>query len=351
MDTMAQLLKEHYDNHPGMEIGDAVKFLYQSHMGPGHLIEDESASLARLEAEWAQVEGNSSAPLFESVGNGLCRLHLNSCKAKELSARTVNRLFVLTAQEVKPDLPGLERDLDLVYTLPFSREMVSGYLEKYRASGCPIVGHSPAYRRAYRPAYRTIRSNYVNLLPILSAIDRLMAEQPQVLIALDGPCASGKSTLGEMLSRIYRCPLVHMDDFFLRPEYRTPERLSLPGGNVDYERFDREVLSPLSRGECARYRPWQCRSGSFGEAVTVAPGPLTVVEGSYSLHPGLRECYRLRVWVEASWTVRLQRLAQRGGESCLARFQQLWIPMEDRYFSACRVKECCHLCISGDRML
>ena len=166
-------------------------------------------------------------------------------------------------------------------------------------------------------------------------------------IAIDGPCASGKSTLGETLSDIYRCPLIHMDDFFLRPEQRTPERLAQPGGNVDYERFDREVLSPLRRGEPARYRPWHCHSGEFGPEITVPPGPLTIVEGSYSLRPDLREGYPLRIWVEAPWAVREQRLLERGGPGCLARFSELWIPMEDRYFDACQVKDCCHLILSG----
>ena len=48
MGTLAELLKEHYDNHPGMEVRDAVNFLYQSHMGPGHLVDDEGVALARL---------------------------------------------------------------------------------------------------------------------------------------------------------------------------------------------------------------------------------------------------------------------------------------------------------------
>ena len=33
-----------------------------------------------------------------------------------------------------------------------------------------------------------------------------------------------------------------MDDFFLRPEQRRPERFAEPGGNVDRERFAAEVL-------------------------------------------------------------------------------------------------------------
>ena len=343
LETLAELLKEHYDNYPDMEVRDAVKFLYQHHMGPGHLVDDQEAALARLETEWEQVEADSALPLAEPLGNGLCRLNLSSCKGKQLSIQTVCRLFALTAQEVSPGHLALERDLELVYALPFSREIADSFLRRYRADGCPAVGHSKSYRRAYRPAYRVVSEHYVNLFPILSAIDRGMAAEPRFRVAIDGPCASGKSTLGADLAKIYRCPLIHMDDFFLRPEQRTQERLAQTGGNVDYERFDREVLSPLCRGEAARYQPWQCRTGDFGPEITLSPSPLTVMEGSYALRPDLRDRYHLRIWVEAPWEVRLQRLSQRGGPGCLARFQNQWIPMEDRYFRECRVKECCQL--------
>lgn len=346
MDSLAELLKEHFSNHPGMEVRDAVKFLYQSYMGGGHLIPDESAASDHLEAEWAQVDAAPAAPLGESLGNGLFRLHLDACKGMGLSPFTVNRLFFLTARSTAPDPQGLSDALDLVYTLPFPRETIADALTQYRVQGCPLVRHSETYRELYSPAYRIVFSYYVNLIPLLSAIDRQMAEHPSVRVAIDGPCASGKSTLGELLSTIYRCPLAHMDDFFLRPDQQTPARLSEPGGNVEYERFAREILDPLRRGEAARYRPWQCQLGEFGPERVIVPSPLTVAEGSYALHPTLRDAYHLRVWTEAPWPVRHQRLQARNGPM-LERFLQLWIPLEDRYFSQCRVKECCHLTVSG----
>lgn len=347
MKTLAWLLQEHFDNHPDMEVRDAVKFLYQSYMGPGHAIADEQAALARLEEELAPLPAAPDEPLTEPLGGGLCRLNLRACKARGLSTLTLNRIFCLTAQIFSAAPERLETDLDLVRSLPFDPDEVSAYLAQYRAEGCPAVSHTDRYRAAYSPAYRVVLQHYADLLPILCAIDALLASQPRVRVALDGPCASGKSTLGEALAKIYRCPLFHMDDFFLRPEQRTPERLAAPGGNVDYERFRQEILAPLTMGEIVRYRPWQCRTGGFGGEVAVSPAPLAVVEGSYSLRPDLRDAYHLRLWVEAPWPVREERLKQRGGPGCVARFLQQWIPMEDRYFQAFQVRDCCHLTVSG----
>ena len=76
-------------------------------------------------------------------------------------------------------------------------------------------------------------------------IDRLLALESQVIVAIDGNCTAGKTTLANQLAEIYDCNIFHMDDFFRRPEQRTVERFAEIGGNVDYERFNKEVLLPL----------------------------------------------------------------------------------------------------------
>ena len=343
MESVARLLQEHIRTHPKLQPQDAVKFLYQSFLGPEHLIRDPEMALGRLEKEWEQLEGAADLPDYESLGNGLCRLDLRVCKEYHLSPRTLCRLFCSTAETVQPEREAFLRSLSLLTLLPGSRKEAETYLEGYRAQSCPSVHHSEVYRAAYAPAYRVVWECYALLLPILSSIDRLMACQSQVRVAIDGPCASGKSTLGQTLSQIYNSPLIHMDDFFLRPEQRTPQRLEEPGGNVDYERFQTQVLSPLCAGETVHFRPWRCQEGGFGPEITVPPSPLTIVEGSYALRRDMRDHYHLRIWVEVPWPLREERLLQRGGPGCLERFRQLWIPLEERYFSACQVKACCHL--------
>ena len=77
---------------------------------------------------------------------------------------------------------------------------------------------------------------------IKERIDELLAKKNMVIVAIDGKCTSGKTTLASKLAEIYDCNVFHMDDFFLRPEQRIPERLAEVGGNVDYERFQEEVI-------------------------------------------------------------------------------------------------------------
>ncbi len=170
---------------------------------------------------------------------------------------------------------------------------------------------------------------------------KLLSEKNQVLLAIDGPCASGKTTLAERIALEFDGNLIHMDDFFLRPQQRTAERFAEAGGNVDRERFLEEVLLPIKKGKPFSYRPFDCGAMALGKEVQWIPKKLTVVEGSYSMHPYFGDPYDLTLFLEISPEEQLARLKKRSPEK-LDRFLQEWIPMENRYFQAFSVKSRCN---------
>lgn len=162
-----------------------------------------------------------------------------------------------------------------------------------------------------------------------------------VLIAIDGRCGAGKSTFAEKLAAETGAPVIHMDDFFLRPEQRTPERLAEPGGNADRERFLEEVLIPLrNTGKC-RYRPYDCSIGGFADAVEIPESRVCVIEGSYSCHPELWNMYDLHVFLNASPEEQIRRITLREGTEKAEMFRSRWIPMEEKYFAAFGIAERC----------
>ncbi|MBQ7825929.1 MAG: (d)CMP kinase [Clostridia bacterium] len=174
-------------------------------------------------------------------------------------------------------------------------------------------------------------------------IDALLSGKAHVLIAIDGPAASGKTTLAARLSKRYGADVLHMDDYFLQPHQRTPERYAQPGGNVDRERFLSEVLLPLSRGESYIRRRFDCGSMTLLEGVTVRPAALTVVEGSYSLHPQLAGYYDLRVLLTVDAGTQSARILARNGVEKHRQFIERWIPLENRYFTETHIEERCDM--------
>lgn len=172
-----------------------------------------------------------------------------------------------------------------------------------------------------------------NVQAVIERIERVYTERERVFVAIDGPCTSGKTTLATVLQRRFGGNVLHMDDFFLRPEQRTPERFAEPGGNVDRERFEDEVLAPLAAGKIAQYRPWDCHTGDFAASHNVEPARLTIVEGSYSMHPALRGYYDLMICLTIDSGEQLRRLEARNPRM-LQRFIDEWIPLENRYFAS-----------------
>ena len=127
-----------------------------------------------------------------------------------------------------------------------------------------------------------------------------------------------------------------MDEFFLPPELRTPERLNQPGGNIHYERFLSEVLPGLIAGRAFSYGSFDCHHG-VTRPVFLPQSPVRIVEGSYALHPRFEESYRaadaLTVFLCVSPAEQLRRIEKRS-PALLERFREVWIPLENSYFQA-----------------
>lgn len=170
------------------------------------------------------------------------------------------------------------------------------------------------------------------------------ADRPRpLLLAIDGRCAAGKTSLAAALQQAAGCSVLHMDHFFLRPAQRTAARLAEPGGNIDHERFLEQALLPLLRGQACRYQPYDCRKQALAAPVLVEPTPLCVIEGAYACHPALWEHYDHRVFLSVAPEEQMARIRRRNGAAAAERFRTQWIPLEERYFAAFSVAERCAL--------
>ena len=190
-----------------------------------------------------------------------------------------------------------------------------------------------------------------SLSALEAAIRQILQKQPRALVAIDGMAASGKTTLANALCRrLPSCAVIHMDDFTVPFEDRYPGYFEDTLSNADLFRFDREVLSPLERGEAACYRPYRCHPvPGFGDPVAIPSDcAVVIVEGAYCLHPDLFDRFDLRVLSLIDEEMQRKRILKRNGPEQLQRFESLWIPMEKRHIAARRLKETCDLIISAD---
>ena len=149
-----------------------------------------------------------------------------------------------------------------------------------------------------------------------------------LLIGIDGRCASGKTTFAGLLCAKLNCPVIHADDFFLRPEQRTEARYAEPGGNMDRERLE-EVLEQVKQQKEVTFQRFDCKVMQMGDQITVPASEAVIVEGSYCLHP------------------EMERLKKREPAEKVQMFQNQWIPLEEKYFASCGVQDVCDVTVNS----
>ncbi|MDR2570924.1 MAG: hypothetical protein LBD23_11635 [Oscillospiraceae bacterium] len=199
---------------------------------------------------------------------------------------------------------------------------------------------------------------------LINKINELSTIKENVIVAVEGMAAAGKSSLASLLKERYSCNIFSMDDFFLRPEQRTPERLAEPGGNIDYERFTEEIITPLVKPFIApldtssqtkktfTYRPYDCKIQELTASVTVNVNSLSIIEGVYCMHPkildlSIEKCiYDISVFMKIDEYTQRQRLQERSPH-LYERFINEWIPMENMYFKHFQIPEKCDILIES----
>ncbi len=341
MKDFSEILLTHAEKYSIFEPTDAVKLIYQSEFGVGHLVSNTERFCEMLDNEYRSCKKLDSQPMIEDIGSGMCRVYLSSSELDEYGARALSKLAV--ASLGRPSGNSFDEKLEVLKKLcgklPFELDELEKYLSEY---GEPHpVSHSSAYREAYSPAYRVLPYSYVMYIPLFAELERNIDNDKHISLAIDGMCGSGKSTLAALICRIYGVEAVHMDDFFLPPSLRTDDRLSEAGGNVHYERFENECAHGVKSGESFSYRRFDCSRMDYNGTVSIPMSKINVVEGTYCQHPRFGDIYTMRVFLYVPDEVQSRRIMERNGAKMHKAFVERWIPMENRYFSAYNIADKC----------
>lgn len=319
-------LKLEYELHPHMEGMDVVKLLHQAAYGPQHMIDDERKSLKRIIEERKQcVHRRDEKP--QRISKQYYRVPLSYMKEEDLPLW--NALFISSAKTAKKD----EQLFHECMAELKEEHLLNSYENTLLHEG---THHSYMYRKHHYPHYRLIRSEYVDDIGCIRFIMEKAKLHDHCIIAIDGRSCSGKSTLAKALQDFFEGNLFHMDDYFLPEHKKSEKRLAKVGGNIDYTRFKKEVIDPLRRKEVVVYQPFDCKTQSLKDPITVEPKKITIVEGVYAMHPYFKRYYHVRLFLLCDKDVQRKRLYYRSPQ-LIERFYKEWIPMEECYFKAIKI--------------
>jgi uridine kinase len=166
---------------------------------------------------------------------------------------------------------------------------------------------------------------------VLARVAALRPVRSFGFVGIGGHGAAGKTTLARALPAE---ATIGTDEFW-------------DGEGFDLTRLRREVFDPLLAGEAARFRSYDWAAQAPRASRIVEPRGLIVVEGVCALHRLFRGDYDLRVWVDAPRRLRLARGIARDGEAARRRWEEVWMPSEDRYVAEDDPVACADVIVDG----
>ena len=134
-------------------------------------------------------------------------------------------------------------------------------------------------------------------------------------------------------------------------EQKTPERLSIPGGNCDAERIEKEILKLWKEGRPVLFHRYDCMEDKMLPVEELPDTQLLILEGSYSNLPVIRKYADVRLFLDTPESIRMERLRERESEGSLRTFMERWIPLEQAYFEAYSLPDEGCICIPGREAL
>ncbi len=171
---------------------------------------------------------------------------------------------------------------------------------------------------------------------ITDIVDQCVSANALFIVGIDGCGGAGKSRLATevraaLVSRGRDISVVQMDNFYFPSALRNANfARDAVGGAFDWQRLRDQILAPLRAGQPARYQRYDWPSDALAEWHDVPHG-IVIVEGVYSTRVELKEFYHLTVWVECPRPIRLARGIERDGEAARRKWEDEWMPAEDRY--------------------
>lgn len=178
------------------------------------------------------------------------------------------------------------------------------------------------------------KANFLNFIKIKS-LD--YNKDHPYLLAIDGPCASGKTTFAKQLCKQLKASLLQLDDYYLPPNKTSLDPIY--GGNIDYLRFRKDILYPLSHNQKGVRQRYDCHTHSFTSARLLEENAIYIIEGSYSLHPYLRAFYHTKIFLTIPRHVQDLRLQKRESANSYSHFLARWIPLENAYFDHYKISK------------
>lgn len=155
------ILLEHYQKYPQMELNDFIKLIYQNSFGPRHMHNPSKEDVLKYLDEEIKVVTNETE-IIEDIGNGYVRVYLSKeTNIEKMSNDFLNSMIEDTYTET--NIRIFYRKLNILIKLikkgsiKLPKKESINLVNEYLSNGINPVRHTKIYNELYKPHYRVIR--------------------------------------------------------------------------------------------------------------------------------------------------------------------------------------------------
>ena len=182
---------------------------------------------------------------------------------------------------------------------------------------------------------------YVNpqLPELKQLLPKLVAKCGEcIVITIDGPAGSGKTTLAkELSSALDSCYTIHMDDL-----YEGWDSTLTPNLTKKLQR----ILEYVKMESRIQFVPFDWLESNFSPQVELPTPKYLIIEGVGSGQSAIRDFISLSLWIEVLPDIGLERVIKRDGPA-VAQFMPAFIVAQNAHFEKEATKKSADYHLSG----
>ncbi len=317
---MFEYLNWHKKKYPLMEEDDLLLLIFQGVYAGRYSFRSKKEITKLLTLEIASLN-RVYQDLYTYINDSYVRLNLAPYLKYKFPLKYLNLAFYHTAKE---NIATKEIHLAALETA------------NIKTTDLEIKKHSQAYCDNYDPHYRVIDIKYLTSDMKETQLLNFLTNQPKnLIIAIEGKCGSGKTTMVNHILEKLPFTVIPMDDFFLPPTMRTTERLAEVGGNIDYLRI-LDLLTEIKakKSDILTYKKYDCNTNKLS-TIKIPRNDIIVLEGVYSYHPAFRHLVDKLVYINVDDNTQDLRLRQRDN---YLSYVNNWVVLENIYYNHEKIK-------------
>lgn len=188
----------------------------------------------------------------------------------------------------------------------------------------------------------TFFENEAEMTDVLNVVvDALQRSEPRpLLVCIDGPAGSGKTTLANQVAQLVaHSEVIHMDDLY--------EGWNEPLNDSLIQRVRTHIVVPFHQRRPISFQRWDWHADMWGETVGFPSPEILILEGVGSAARGLREHAQLTIFLDIDDDQGAERVRIRDGAEVAAQLAA-WMRHQQTYFESDETRTACDVVVSAD---